>query len=99
MAGKSVKKGGASCSNNWQASWRASPRPDWKGIAVLTQRAAIDRVFHALCDPTRRALVEQLTEEPVPVSWLAKPPDITLAARGPHLQAVSHPDLVLTAKA
>jgi DNA-binding transcriptional ArsR family regulator len=71
---------------------------DWKGIAVLTQRAAIDRVFHALGDPTRRAIVEKLSEGPVSVSRLAKPLDITLAAVVQHLQVLEKSGLVRTEK-
>jgi DNA-binding transcriptional ArsR family regulator len=65
---------------------------------VLTQRATIDRVFHALGDPTRRAIVEKLSEGPISVSKLAKPLDITLAAVVQHLQILEKSGLVHTEK-
>jgi len=65
---------------------------------MLAQRAAIDRVFHALGDPTRRAIVEKLSEGPVSVSRLAKPLDITLAAVVQHLQVLERSGLVHTEK-
>jgi DNA-binding transcriptional ArsR family regulator len=64
----------------------------------LTQRVHIDRVFHALGDPTRRAMIEKLSEGPVSVSKLAKPLDITLAAVVQHLQILETSGLVRTEK-
>ena len=54
---------------------------------MQTQRAQVDRVFHALGDPTRRAMVEKLSHGAVSVSSLAKPLDITLAAVVQHMQS------------
>ena len=65
---------------------------------MLSQRAAVDRVFHALGDPTRRAIVERLSEGPVSVSSLAQPLDITLAAVVQHLQILEASGLVQTEK-
>jgi DNA-binding transcriptional ArsR family regulator len=67
------------------------------------QRASIDkanagRVFHALGDATRRAIVEKLSEGPISVSGLAKPLDITLAAVVQHLQVLEECGLVHTEK-
>jgi DNA-binding transcriptional ArsR family regulator len=61
-------------------------------------RTNIDRVFHALGDPTRRAIVERLSAGPVSVSKLAKPLDITLAAVVQHLQLLETSGLVHTQK-
>ena len=58
----------------------------------------VDRVFHALGDPTRRALVERLSEGPISVSLLAKPLAITLAAVVQHLQILENSGLVRTEK-
>jgi len=58
----------------------------------------VDRVFHALGDPTRRALVERLSEGPISVSLLAKPLAITLAAVVQHLQVLEKSGLVRTEK-
>ncbi|HTQ54165.1 MAG TPA: metalloregulator ArsR/SmtB family transcription factor [Bryobacteraceae bacterium] len=61
-------------------------------------RIDIDRVFHALGDATRRALVERLSEGPASVSSLAKPLAITLAAVVQHLQVLEESGLVHTEK-
>ena len=62
------------------------------------QKANIDRVFHALGDPTRRAIVEKLSEGPVSVSRLAEPLSISLAAVVQHLQILEESGLVHTEK-
>jgi DNA-binding transcriptional ArsR family regulator len=59
----------------------------------------IDQVFHALGDPTRRKLVEQLSHGPASVTALAEPLDITLAAVVQHLQVLEHSGVVRTEKA
>jgi DNA-binding transcriptional ArsR family regulator len=60
--------------------------------------AEIDRVFHALGDATRRAIVERVSQGPVSVSKLAKPLNITLAAVVQHLQVLEKSGLVHTEK-
>lgn len=66
---------------------------------MLDQRAEIDRIFRALADSNRRAIVEKLSEGPASVSRLAKPLNITLAAVVQHLQILEESGLVLTEKA
>jgi DNA-binding transcriptional ArsR family regulator len=58
----------------------------------------IDRVFHALGDPTRRAIMEKLSEGPISVSRLAEPLNITLAAVVQHLQVLEESGLIQTEK-
>jgi DNA-binding transcriptional ArsR family regulator len=58
----------------------------------------VDRVFQALGDPTRRRMIEQLSEGPVSVSALAQPLGITLAAVVQHLQVLEDCQLVRTEK-
>jgi DNA-binding transcriptional ArsR family regulator len=65
---------------------------------MLSQRVSIDRVFHALGDATRRAIVERLSEGPISVSRLAKPLAITVAAVVQHLQVLEKSGLVHTEK-
>ena|SRR5580693_8678962 len=65
---------------------------------MLSQRVAVDRVFHALGDPTRRAIVEKLSQGPISVSSLAQPLEITLAAVVQHLQILEASGLVQTEK-
>jgi DNA-binding transcriptional ArsR family regulator len=62
------------------------------------KKVNIDRVFHALGDPTRRAIVEKLSKGPISVSRLAAPLDITLAAVVQHLQILVESGLVHTEK-
>jgi DNA-binding transcriptional ArsR family regulator len=65
---------------------------------MARNKISIDRVFHALGDPTRRAIVERLSLGPVSVSHLAKPLAITLAAVVQHLQVLETSGLVHTEK-
>jgi DNA-binding transcriptional ArsR family regulator len=67
---------------------------------LQTRQTDIDigRVFHALGDPTRRAMIDKLSEGPVSVSQLAKPLNITLAAVVQHLQVLEDSGLVRTEK-
>jgi len=58
----------------------------------------IDRVFQALGDPTRRAIMEKLSKGPISVSHLAEPLDMTLAAVVQHLQVLEESGLVQTEK-
>lgn len=67
-------------------------------VSGQASAAAVDRVFHALGDPTRRAIVEKVSKGRVSVSELAKPLDITLAAVVQHLQILEESGLVQTEK-
>jgi DNA-binding transcriptional ArsR family regulator len=58
----------------------------------------LDRVFHALGDPTRRALLERLSRGPVSVSQLAEPFAVSLAAVVQHLQVLEDSGVVRTEK-
>jgi DNA-binding transcriptional ArsR family regulator len=61
-------------------------------------QVSVDRAFHALGDPTRRAIVERLSVGPVSVSGLAAPLDITLTAVAQHLQVLEESGLAHTEK-
>ena len=65
---------------------------------MAKKKPSIDHVFHALGDPTRRAMVERLTEGPMSVSRLAEPLNMTLAAVVQHLQVLEESGLVKTEK-
>jgi DNA-binding transcriptional ArsR family regulator len=65
---------------------------------MLSHRTQVGRVFHALGDATRRAIVERLSTGAVSVSSLAKPLDITVAAVVQHLQVLERSGLVRTTK-
>jgi DNA-binding transcriptional ArsR family regulator len=58
----------------------------------------IDPIFHALGDPTRRAMMERLSQGPMSVSQLAEPFDMTLAAVVQHLQVLEESGLVQSEK-
>lgn len=58
----------------------------------------IDRLFHALGDPTRRAILDLLSRGPTSVTRLAEPLGITLTAIGQHLQILEESELVRTEK-
>ncbi len=58
----------------------------------------VARVFHALGDPTRRAIVETLSERPQSVSHLAAPLAITPTAVIQHLRVLEDSGLVHTEK-
>jgi DNA-binding transcriptional ArsR family regulator len=58
----------------------------------------IGRIFHALGDPTRRAMVERLSQGPLSVSRLAEPLGLTLAGVVQHLQVLEVSGVVQTEK-
>jgi DNA-binding transcriptional ArsR family regulator len=58
----------------------------------------IDRLLHALGEPTRRRMIELLGERPHSVSALAEPLGITLTAVAQHLQILEQAGLVRTQK-
>ncbi len=64
----------------------------------MLNNAALDRVFHALAEPTRRAMVERLSVGPMSVSDLAQPFDVTLAAVVQHLQVLEESGVVRSEK-
>jgi len=58
----------------------------------------IDSLFHALGDPTRRAILNRLSRGPASVTRLAEPLGITLTAVAQHLQILEKCELVHTEK-
>ena len=58
----------------------------------------VDKVFAALADPTRRAVVEQLGRGPATISELAEPFGITLTGMKKHVLVLEGAGLVLTEK-
>lgn len=65
---------------------------------MLDQSPQLDRVFHALSDPTRRAVLDRLTQGPASVSELAAPFETTLAAIVQHVQVLEASGLITTEK-
>ncbi|CUS45708.1 MAG: metalloregulator ArsR/SmtB family transcription factor [Pseudomonadota bacterium] len=62
------------------------------------QAVTVERVLRALADPSRKAMIERLTEGPLSVSNLAAPLGITLTAVAQHLQVLEECGLVRTEK-
>src|SRR4051794_39207265 len=58
----------------------------------------LDRLFHALADPSRRAIVARLSEGPASVSALAAPLPMSLAAVGQHVRVLHEAGLIRTEK-
>ncbi len=58
----------------------------------------INRIFQALGDPTRRAIIERLSKGPISVSQMAEPLEMTLAAVVQHVQVLQDSGLVATEK-
>jgi DNA-binding transcriptional ArsR family regulator len=60
---------------------------------------ALDRVFFALSDPTRRAILERLAQDgDVMVTALAEPFDISLPAVSKHLRVLERAGLLVQEK-
>ncbi len=73
-------------------------RVDSPGGGIAGSRVDIARLFHALGDPTRRAILDRLTAGPASVSRLAEPLGVTLTAVAQHLQILEEARLVHTEK-
>src|ERR1700732_4994845 len=65
---------------------------------MLNQSPDLDRLFHALADPARRAIVERLSRGPAPVSELAKPLPMSLPSAMQHLGVLEAAGLVRSEK-
>ena len=55
-------------------------------------------LFHALADPTRRAILTRLAEGPAPVSELASPTGLRLPTVMRHLSVLEEAGLIASAK-
>jgi DNA-binding transcriptional ArsR family regulator len=58
----------------------------------------LNRVFQALADPTRRAVLERLTNGPAPMSELAQPFNMALPSFSQHLDVLENCGLVRSQK-
>jgi DNA-binding transcriptional ArsR family regulator len=66
--------------------------PNQSGLDV------VGRIFHALADPTRRAIVERLVRRPAPVKELAQPLAMSLPAVMQHLKVLEEAGVIVTEK-
>jgi DNA-binding transcriptional ArsR family regulator len=62
------------------------------------ERESVDRVLHALADPSRRVIIERLSLGPATVSELAQPLPMSLSAVVQHLQVLQGSGLVRSEK-
>jgi DNA-binding transcriptional ArsR family regulator len=62
------------------------------------QSTALDRAFHALSDPARRAMVQRLTRGPTSVTELARPLAMSLPAVLQHLSVLERSGLIRSHK-
>jgi DNA-binding transcriptional ArsR family regulator len=65
---------------------------------MVYQSPDLDRLFHALADPARRAIVERLSRGPAQVSELARPLPMSLPAAMQHLGVLEGAGLVRSEK-
>ena len=66
---------------------------------MLNYPTPLDRAFQALADPTRRAMVERLSQGPASVSELKRPLVMSLPAVMQHLAVLETSGLVQSEKA
>ncbi len=59
---------------------------------------SLDRAFHALSDPTRRAVLSRLADGEAPVTVLAEPFDMALPSFVQHLKVLEDSGLVASEK-
>jgi DNA-binding transcriptional ArsR family regulator len=62
------------------------------------QSPDLDRLFHALADPARRAMIERLSRGPAPVTELARPLPMSLPSAMQHLGVLVAAGLVRSEK-
>lgn len=75
-----------------EAKWIVKYMPNQSGSA------GVGRVFHALADPTRQAIVERLVRKPAPVKTLAEPLEMSLPAVMQHLKVLEDAGVIITEK-
>lgn len=68
--------------------------PDRAIFNRMVEDSALDDVFHALADPTRRAMLKSLAGGERKVGELAAPFDISLAAASKHIQVLERAGLL-----
>jgi DNA-binding transcriptional ArsR family regulator len=72
----------------------SAPLPHPVGEPEPSEAELLDRVFFALADPVRRAILERLDKSPLLVSELAAPFAISLQAVSRHIQTLARAGLV-----
>lgn len=109
-----LRRGATGCLRPTSLQWRAKVMPTFAGrgirlgidLSILScmvrhmpnQQMQLDRVFRALGDPTRRAVLGRLSAGPAPVSELARPFSIALPSFTQHLDVLERCGLVRSRK-
>lgn len=65
----------------------------------MTPQTDIDRIFHALADPSRRGMVDRLSRGPASVKELAAPLSMALPSVMKHLRVLEAGGIVVSRKA
>jgi len=63
-------------------------------VVEYSQSAELDRVFSALADPTRRAILQALTRHPATINEIAKPFPVSLNAVSKHVMVLERAGLL-----
>lgn len=67
-------------------------------MSPAVESAEVTQLFHALADPTRRAILGRLSLGPSSASALAGPLKVTVTAVGQHLRVLEETRLIRTRK-
>lgn len=79
-------------------SLRQIDNPNIRMVSEMVKAAAVDEVFHAVSNPTRRKVLERLSVGPATVSELAAPFDMQLPSFVQHLSVLEQSRLVKSKK-
>jgi len=66
--------------------------------AETIESVELDRIFHALADPTRRSILREIAGKEMAVSQIAQPFRMSLAAVSKHLKVLERADLIARQK-
>lgn len=69
-----------------------------KNMPNQSEADELGQIFHAIADPTRRAIVQRLVQGPAAVKALAEPLAMSLPAVMQHLQALEAAGIIATEK-
>jgi DNA-binding transcriptional ArsR family regulator len=95
-----LKPCGAAVVNDWRVAIHSTIwLTNLRGRLILNHMVELlperlDAVFHALADPTRRAMLHRLADAPQSVGELAAPHRMSLAAASKHIKSLERAGLV-----
>lgn len=101
--GYAIEDGGRVAIESTQVNLRRRiSLPNRELLSIVFQmenyQSALDAAFHALADPTRRAVLSRLTNGPAPVTELAEPFDMGLPSFMKHLRILENDGLIRSEK-